>query len=48
MDNRLLTPDFIGNNLTYVKSELAKEGKSIEVKPATFIGEGTTAHVVDK
>lgn len=41
MDNRLLTPTFLSNNMEYVQKELAKEGKSVTAVPDTSGVHGT-------
>lgn len=45
MDNRLLTPTFLSNNMSYVQKELAKEGMELVKRTSDVPGIGITYEV---
>ena len=47
MDKRLLTPDFLMNNLDYVKHQAQKEGLKLIQKSSNIPGVGITYEVIE-
>lgn len=45
MDNRLLSPDFLSNNLEYVQKQAAKEGMELVKRTSDVPGIGITYEV---
>lgn len=47
MDKRLLSPDFLSNNLEYVKKQAAKEGLKLVMITSNIPGVGITYEVIE-